>query len=53
MKANTKAIHLVRTSNAFYAMCGEDCPERSTVQRAKVTCKMCLRVMAAKGKARG
>ena len=53
MKANTKAIHIVRTSNAFYAMCGEDCPERSTVKRAKVTCKRCLRVMAAKGKARG
>lgn len=53
MKANTKAIHLVRTSNAFCAMCGEDCPDRSTVKRAKVTCKRCLRVIAAKLKVLG
>ena len=53
MKANTKAIHYVPKSNAFLASCGEDCPERSTVKRAKVTCKRCLRVMASKGKARG
>ena len=45
MKANTKAIHYVPKSNAFLASCGEDCPERSTVKRAKVTCKRCLRVI--------
>lgn len=53
MKANVKAIHHVTKSNAFRAVCGEDCPERSTVKRAKVTCKRCLRVLVAKGKARG
>jgi hypothetical protein len=53
MNAKPKVIHYMPKSNAFFAICGEDCPERSTVKRAKVTCKRCLRVMAAKGKARG
>lgn len=52
MKANTKAVHHVTKSNAFRADCGEDCPGRSTVKRAKVTCKRCLRVIKKRTKAR-
>lgn len=52
MKAKPKAVHHVSKSNAFLAACGEDCPERSTVKRAKVTCKRCLRVIEARAKAR-
>lgn len=45
MNAKPKVIHYMPKSNAFFAICGEDCPERSTVKRAKVTCKRCLRVI--------
>lgn len=44
------AVHAVKKSNAFKALCGQDAPRRTSTKRAKVTCKACLRSRAFRGK---